>query len=151
MEILTNEAFEYVNLMWKPQTLTHELIQAHMKPYNEFLESLIPDTVPEPFRKYIHKERLVYDLYMADQILIFRFDPKDFTDETDSFYSNSELEEDEAAIANFVNGVRLMDEFDYREQLSANEFTGGYWDPDHHWVLLKRNFVASKMRKPKRA
>lgn len=148
MDPLINEVFEYIKITWAPKVFTVEQVPALIEPYDKFLASLIPDSIPLSLRKYIHKERLLYDLYMADRIMVYRFDPKDFTEESDSFYSNSELMDDQDKLDQWINGVRLMDEFDYREQLSANQFTGGYWDPSHHWVIQKKNvFPRYKLRK----
>ena len=138
MSMLTNEVYEYAQLMWKSK-ISKESIESIIEPYDSFLDSLVPNTVPKDFRKYIHKERILYDMYLADKIIVFRYDPTNDSDETDSFYSNSELEEDQEKLEPFVNGVRIMDDYDYREQLMANPYTGGYWEAKYHCVIQKKN------------
>lgn len=143
LDKLAAEALEYVELMWHQKhrvykNTTVDILKRVIQPYAEFYESLIPDGTPESIRPYIHRERILYDLFQDDKLMVFRYDPADDSDDdAESFYSNSELEEDEEKTKHFVNGILLLDEYYYREQLSANEFTGGYWEPGHHWVLSR--------------
>ena len=149
MHKLATEALEYVQLTWAEEEplfkkATTNLLQSIIQPYGEFYETLIPNGTPETVKRYIHKERILYDLYQDDKIMVFRYDPADDSDDdAESFYSSSELEEDEEKVKNFVNGILMLDEYYFREQLTANEFTGGYWEPEHHWVLSREQLSAA--------
>jgi len=149
LDKLAMEALEYVELTWHQKhrvykNTTVDILKRIIQPYAEFYESLIPDGTPETIRPYIHKERMLYDLYQEDKLMVFRYDPADDSDDdAESFYSNSELEDDEEKVKNFVNGILMLDEYYFREQLTANEFTGGYWEPDHHWVLSRERLLAA--------
>ncbi len=142
MDKLATEALEYVQITWadeKPifSSTTTELLSRVIQPYGDFYKSLLDD-VPEALKPYMHRERMLFDMFQNDSIMVFRYDPADDSDDdAESFYSNSELEEDEEKVRHFVNGIRLLDEYYFREQLSANEFTGGYWEHSHHWVLSR--------------
>ena len=143
MELYT-EAFAYLKHTWfesDPKSFveaTVELVAEAFQVYSTFLDTLVPDETP--YAKYIHKERMLYDLFMNDEILVFRYDAED---DDESFYSESELSDDiSSETKSFINDVRLMDESDFREQITANEFTGGYWTPHHHWVLSKKALYA---------
>jgi hypothetical protein len=81
---------------------------------------------------------MIYDMYVNDEITIFRFDPKEPDD--DECISVSELSEPEHENG-FINGVKLMDDFDIREQMLANELTGGHWDPEIHWIVLTSDLL----------
>ena len=141
MDHLYTEAFAYLKHTWfenqhkkynKFVGATEESVAAAIQPYADFLETLVPQGTP--YAKYIHKERMLYDLFMNDEVMVFRYDAED----DESFYSESELSDDiSSETKSFINDVRLMDESDFREQITANEFTGGYWTPHHHWVLSK--------------
>lgn len=143
MRKLATEVFEYVQITWAEEepsfkNVSVDLLKSVIQPYADFYRELIPDGTPESLKPYIHRERMLYDLYQDDKIMVFRYDPADDSDDdAESFYSNSELEEDEEKVKNFVNGILMLDEYYFREQLTANEFTGGYWDADHHWVLSR--------------
>ena len=143
IDTLAVEAFEYVQEMWHQKhklykKTTVDILKRVIEPYSEFYETLIPDDTPATLRPYIHRERILYDMFQKDKLMVFRYYPtEESDDDSESFYSNSELEEDEEKTKFFVNGVLLLDEYYYREQLSANEFTGGYWERDHHWVLSR--------------
>jgi hypothetical protein len=132
MDALYQEAFDYIRYNSKDAPPSLEAIQKAMKPYDEFMAALVPSKLP--FAKYIHKERILYDLFMKDEILVFRYDARD--DDSVSLYSNNTYDDTSDEALSFVNGVRIMDETDFREQLMANEFTGGYWEPELHWVLV---------------
>ena len=109
------------------------VMNSHILPYSEYKASLLEKfgEVPKSLRKYINVEKMVYDEYQNEKILVFRFDPRPDREE---FFSDSELEEEEHTCG-FINGVKILDDFDIREQITANEYTGGYWDPELHWVL----------------
>ena len=119
-------------------TLTEADIEHAMEPYDSFMGDLVPDDTP--FERYIHRERMLYDLHDQDEVLVFRYDPGDESDsdsDTQTCYSESEYDELSSEALSFINNVRIMDEGDFRDQIMANEFTGGYWDPAIHWVLSK--------------
>ncbi len=145
---LYTEAFGYLKHTWfedDPDTFaeaTVESVAEAIQPYADFLDILVPHGTP--YAKYIHKERMLYDQFMNDEILVFRYDDED---DDESFYSESELSDDTSSeTKSFINNVRLMDESDFREQITANEFTGGYWTPHHHWVLSKKALHAVMTR-----
>ncbi len=131
MDTLYQEALDYIRCNYEHLQPSLDTIQQAIRPYDEFMRTLVPSKLP--FAKYIHKERIVYDLFMDDKILVFRYDARD--DDSHSLYSNNTYDDDSDEALTFVNGVRIMDESDFREQLTANEFTGGYWEPALHWVL----------------
>jgi hypothetical protein len=144
MQQLYQESADYCKLVWRKlcenKYFTKEVLQKSVINYSDFLDSLVPQDAP--FAKYIHVQRIIYDMFMDDEILIFRFDPNDpDLTEVESFYSTSDFDDDSSDALTFVNGVRLMDEYDLREQITANEFTGGYWDPKIHWVILKKQLI----------
>lgn len=144
MDTLYNEAFAYFNYTWSEnphfKNVTKENIIEAILPYSLYLKNLVPSNTP--YSKYIHKERMLYDLFMDDEILVFRYDA--YEDDAESFYSESELSDDTSSeTKSFINGVRLLDESDFREQITANEFTGGYWIPEHHWVLSKKTLLTT--------
>ena len=128
------EAKEYVLVMWNLVS-TQKQIEEAIQRYDDYYDSMLPaDT---PLAKYIHKERMMYDLFMDDEIIVFRYDPNE-DDDVESFYSDNTFDEHSSQISKFMNGVRTMDESDFRDQLAANEFVGGYWEPHMHWVLSKK-------------
>lgn len=136
MDILTLEAKEYVLAMWN-LVATQPQIERAIQRYDDYLETLVPANTPSAIAKYIHKERMLYDLFMNDEIIVFRYDPNE-DDDAESFYSDNTFDDHSSQTSKFMNGVRTMDESDFRDQLGANEFVGGYWEPHMHWVLTKR-------------
>jgi hypothetical protein len=140
MNTLYEEAFAYMKHTWMEASdfasMTEEDVKSAMEPYDEFMESLVPSDTP--FEQYIHRERMLYDLHDRDTIVVFRYDPRDESDsDSSTCYSESEYDDDSSEALSFINNVRIMDEGDFRDQLAANEFVGGYWDPAIHWVLSK--------------
>jgi hypothetical protein len=115
-------------------TIPLKVINQHIIPYSKYIETLLEpfQPIPQGLRKYINVEKMVYYQYQQEKILIFRFDPQN--DREEFFDEEDELEEPEDTCG-FINGVKLLDDFDIREQITANEFTGGYWEPELHWVL----------------
>jgi hypothetical protein len=124
-----------LNHTWRKEKRLASITPQHIKkallPYEKYIENIIPSNTP--FAKYIHKERILYDLYMEDEIIVFRYAP----DDAITLYSNNDFDEASSEANSFINDVRVMDEWDFREQLSANEFVGGFWEPSEHWVLSK--------------
>jgi hypothetical protein len=146
MDPLISEISAYLNHTWRKEkrlaSITANHISKVLLPYGKFLESIIPDETP--FSKYIHKERILYDLYMEDEILVFRYVPDE---DTISLYSNNDFDEASSDAKSFINNVRVLDEWDFREQLAGNEFVGGLWEPSEHWVLSKSTLkVAHKLK-----
>ena len=140
MNTLYEEAFGYMKHTWMNESefeyMTEADINSTMEPYDEFMESLVPANTP--FEPYIHRERMLYKLHDQDRIVVFRYDPRDESDsDSSTCYSKSEYDDDSSEALSFINNVRIMDEGDFRDQLAANEFVGGYWDPAIHWVLSK--------------
>lgn len=118
-------------------SITETDVQTAMEPYDEFMESLVSDHTP--YERYIHRERMLYELHDQDKLVVFRYDSRDESDsDSSTCYSESEYDESSSEALSFINNVRIMDEGDFRDQLAANEFVGGYWDPAIHWVLSKQ-------------
>jgi len=116
-----------------------EHIKPFVKNYRDYYNGLIDiSIIPKHLRKlgkYINRERMVYDDYQNGNIMVIRYDPKDHTNQpNEEFFSDSEVPPADKN-SGFINGLRLMDDYDFREQLTANEFTGGYWEPQWHWVV----------------
>jgi hypothetical protein len=146
MEQLYQEAADYCKLIWRKMCqndyFNEKVVEKSAMNYGDFLDTLVPKD--QPFAKYVHVQRIVYDMFMNDEILIFRYDPKDpDLTEVESFYSTNTFDDDSSDALTFVNGVRLMDEYDLREQILANEFTGGYWDKTIHWVVQKNKIISA--------
>ena len=140
MNTLVEEAFAYMKHTWmnEPEfaSITETDVQTSIEAYDEFMGGLVPDNTP--FERYIHRERILYDLHDQDEVIVFRYDPRDESDsDSSTCYSESEYDESSSEALSFINNVRIMDEGDFRDQIMANEFTGGYWDPAIHWVLSK--------------
>lgn len=142
MRALLQEAATYISLDWgeflddiKPSHVAKAVVR-----YDKFLEELVnKNEIPSKLMKYINRELMVYDMYMADEILVFCYDPKDEEDGGESFASAAEYADEHYDETNFVNGVKVLDEYDFREQITANKFTGGYWEPKIHWVVRKKD------------
>jgi hypothetical protein len=144
MYSLIDTATQFLKYTWQQDDrfsdITPEHIMDSIVNYGQYLKDMIPKKTP--LGKYIHKERMIFDLFMNDEIIVFCYDPKDEDPRDDeSFYSNNTYGEYTAEAKSFVDDVRILDEFDYREQLIANEYTGGYWDPAIHWVLDKKKLL----------
>ncbi len=150
METLANEIHEYLKYTWYEEPefadvhVTMFDIMDVVQTYRDYMKKIIPANVcTQPYRKYIHKERILYDQYHNDEIACFLYEIQDEdSSDTDSMYSEAELETDSEP-ESFINGFKVMDEYDYREQLTANEFTGGYWDSKIHWVVSKERLLAT--------
>lgn len=148
MESLVNEIHEYLKLTWYEEPefanihITCDDIKNVVQNYGDYMKRIVPITdCTKPYMKYIHKERILYDQYTNDEIACFLYEIKDDdSTDTDSMYSESELETNSEP-ESFIDGFKVMDEYDYREQLTANEFTGGYWDPAIHWVVSKQRLL----------
>ncbi len=148
METLANEIHEYLKYTWYEEPefadvrVTVHDITCVVENYGTYIKRIVPKgACSAAFMKYIHKERILYDQYHNDEIACFLYEIQDEdSSDTDSMYSESELETDSEP-ESFINGFKIMDEYDYREQLTANEFTGGYWDPSIHWVVSKERLL----------
>jgi hypothetical protein len=143
MDALTLEAKEYILAMWN-LVATQPQIERAIQRYDDYLDTLVPASTPSAVAKYIHKERILYDLFMDDEIMVFRYDPNE-DDDAESFYSDNTFDDHSSQTSKFMNGVRTMDESDFRDQLGANEFVGGHWEPHMHWVLPKKMLEESMM------
>ena len=148
MESVAHIAFLYLQHTWSKdpefKRITQEDVRASLVPYETYMKCIVPSGTP--YEKFIHKERLLHTLHKEQLILVFRVAEEE--DDAESFYSNNEYDENCEDALSFIGDVRLMDESDFREQLSANEYTGGYWDPKIHWVLSKnalRNTLREKL------
>jgi hypothetical protein len=153
MDQLNREIADYCKLVWKKacssEKFNESIIEKVVINYGDFIGSLVPKD--SPYAKYVHVQRILYDMYMNNELLVFCFDPKDpDLTEIESFYSTNEFDDDSSDALSFINGVRMMDEYDFREQINANEFTGGYWDPAIHWVVLRKSIVNLLPKKIKR-
>ena len=144
MYSLIDTAIQFLKYTWQQDEqfmyVSSEHVMDSIVNYGQYLKELVPKKAT--FGKYIHKERMIFDLFMNDDIIVFCYDPQDEDPcETESFYSNNTYGEYTSEARTFVDDVRILDEFDYREQLTANEYTGGYWDPAIHWVLDKKRLL----------
>ena len=155
METLANEIHEYLKLSWYEEPefadvhVTMFDIMDVVQNYGNYMKKIIPaNACTQAYRKYIHKERILYDQYHNDEIACFLYEVKeeDSTD-TDSMYSESELETNSEP-ESFINGFKIMDEYDFREQIAANAHTGGYWDPAIHWVVSKQRLLDQLKENP---
>jgi hypothetical protein len=152
MYCLIDAATHFLRYTWQQDDklayITPENIMDSIVNYGQYLKQLVPKKTP--LSQYIHKERMIYDLFMNDDIIVFCYDPKDEDPcEVESFYSNNTYDEHTDEERTFVDNVRILDEFDYREQITANEFTGGYWDPAIHWVLDRKKLLSCVNKQPK--
>ena len=137
MNNLIHEATLYLQCEWEEMALRSKHVKIALQRLDMFYDELIPkDTVPSHLEQYIHKERMIYDMFMKGEIVVFNYDPEG-KDGNESFYSEGDELEDVPEDFQLVNGVKIMDESDYRELLLANEFTGGYWSPEFNWVVKK--------------
>jgi hypothetical protein len=137
MNPLFQEAADYIMAEWDEFTdLKPHHIRKAIQPYEQYLQTLVPpNAVSNALLPYVNRELILYDKYMNDEIQVFVYDN---SDDTTSFFSYSEFDEATEEDTEFVNGVKVRDEYDFREQITANRFTGGYWDPKIHWVVEKR-------------
>jgi hypothetical protein len=131
MDSLYSEVEEYLKIYYPTTTFSRYSIVSSIKNYAAYTKTLIPDSTPVTIRKYINIPQMINHLYSDQKILVFRFNPDD---DNESCRSESELSEP-AHTQGFINGVKLLDDTDIREQITANEYTGGFWDPKIHWIL----------------
>jgi hypothetical protein len=137
MNNLIHEATLYLQCEWEELNLKPKHVKKSLQRLDSFYEELLPKgRVPPHLEKYVHIERMIYDMYMEGEIVTFNYDPEG-KDGNESFYSEGDELEDVPEEFQLVNGVKIMDESDYRELLLANEFTGGYWSPEFNWVVSK--------------
>jgi hypothetical protein len=143
MESLYSEIREYLLLRedLDGQNFSFINLEDYVENYNSFLETLVPPSVPLHMRKYINTAHMIFDLYQDEEIEIFRFDP---IDDNETIGSSSDLSEPDHT-QGFINGVKLLDDYDIREQITANEFTGGFWDGRIHWVLNIKKLIRAIM------
>ena len=143
MESLYSEIREYLLLREELtcKNISCVKLEDYIQNYDSFLETLVPASVPLRMRKYINTAHMIVDLYQDEEIEIFRFDP---IDDNDTIGSSSDLSEPDHT-QGFINGVKLLDDYDIREQITANEFTGGFWDGRIHWVLNIKKLIRAIM------
>jgi hypothetical protein len=139
MDMLYSEIREYLLLRedLDGQNFSFIKLEEYVENYDTFLAKLIPNTIPLHMCKYINTAHMVFDLYQDEEIEIFRFDP---VDDNETIGSSSDLAEPDHT-QGFINGVKLLDDYDIREQITANEFTGGFWDGRIHWVLHIKKLI----------
>jgi hypothetical protein len=146
---LVEEAYDFVMAQWGDEARFKNVTKNHIPhailSYDKFMSQLV--AMSQPNAKYIHKERILYDLFKNNKIMVLRYNPKyddlDAISENTSLYSYAEYMEDSTEAMTFINGVRVMEEQDYVAQLSANEFVGGYWEPEFHWVITVKSLRAA--------
>jgi hypothetical protein len=131
METLYSEILEYLTIYDPEKNLTIDDVKKSVKNYGDFVKTLIPASVPKTLHKYINIPHIIYDMYQDNKILIFRYKEADI----DSI-SSEEYEAPEHTVG-FINGVKILDDMDIREQIVANEYTGGYWDERIHWIYFQ--------------
>jgi len=136
MNSLIHEATLYLQCEWEDLNFKPKHIKLALERFDSFCMNLVPTSVPSHLVKYIHVERMIYDMFMNGEIVVFNYDPEG-KDGNESFYSEGDELEDVPEEFQLVNGVKIMDESDYRELLLANEFTGGYWSGEFNWVVTK--------------
>jgi hypothetical protein len=127
MEHLYTEVVDYLKDDFNKLSL--DSVAAHVHNYGDYISTLMK--VPKQMYRYINIPLMIHDKYINGEILVFIYDPND---DNGTLYSESETIEPEST-KGFINGVKLLDEYDIREQLTANIYTGGYWDPKIYWVL----------------
>jgi hypothetical protein len=128
MEDLYSEVYEYLKIYYPNKDINIDNVKGSLKRYDDVLKSLIPPCVPENLHKYINTAHMIHDMYQNEQILIFRFDPDDTSSTCSEEYEEAEH------VNGFINGVKILDDVDIREQITANEYSGGFWNGEIHWV-----------------
>jgi len=135
MEHLYTEVADYLKTYLNNTTIVKRInagiVGLHIHNYEDYILTLMPKTIPKHMYKYINIPLMIHDKYIDDEILVFCYDPND---DNGTLYSESETIEPEIT-KGFINGVKLLDDYDIREQITANIYTGGYWDPKIYWVL----------------
>ena len=141
MDTLYTEILEYLKTYIQDKTmlktLTKEGIIPHISNYGDYTHELVPKGLPTHIYKYINIPLMIHDLHEEGHILIFCFSP---SEDNETLYSSAEYDLHENT-EDFINGVKLLDESDIREQITANIYTGGFWDEDIHWVLNLKSLI----------
>ena len=134
MDTLYAEVHEYLKIYLSRPTLKKECIIPLISNYRDYVSEIVPKGLPKNIYKYINIPYMIHDLHTDGHILIFCYDAKE---DNESIYSDIEYDLPEHT-QGFINGVKLLDESDIREQITANIYTGGFWDEDIHWVVNLR-------------
>jgi hypothetical protein len=137
MDTLYNEVYEYLKVYLSSPDLKKETIIPLISNYGDYITNLLPKKLPLTLYKYINIPYMIHDLHEDGDILVFCFSPHD---DTETLYSAIEYDTHENT-EGFINGVKLLDESDIREQITANIYTGGFWDETIHWVVDLRTLV----------
>jgi len=137
MDTLYTEIYGYLKTYLPNTTLTEEAIIPLVSNYGDYIKTIIPRTVPHTLYKYINIPLMIHDLHEDGHILIFCFS---LHEDNDTISSNIEYDLPEHT-QGFINGVKMLDEYDIREQITANQYTGGYWDERIHWIVDLRSFL----------
>lgn len=130
MDSLYNEIHEYLKVYLSRPNLLKASIIPLISNYGDYTKNLLPKNIPE-LHKYINIPYMIHDLHEDGHILVFCYNPNE---DNETVYSNIEYDAHEHT-QGFINGVKLLDESDIREQITANIYTGGYWDETIHWVV----------------
>jgi len=139
MDILYAEVHDYLKVYLPDNNLTLDSVIPLVNNYSDYTKKLIPDSAPNNLHKYINIPLMIHDLHQDGDILIFCFDAHD---DDESIYSDIDYDLPEHT-QGFINGVKMLDESDIREQITANEYTGGYWDERIHWVVDLKKLTES--------
>jgi len=133
MEHLYTEVAEYVKSYINDLTVTKNINATSIAPYIHNYGDYIPTlmNVPKEMYRYVNIPLMIHDKYVNEEILVFCYDPNE---DNGTLYSESETVEPEIT-KGFINGVKLLDDYDIRDHLMANIYTGGYWDPKIYWIL----------------
>ena len=131
MDTLYNEVYEYLKVYLSRPTLTKESIIPLISNYGDYVSEMVPKGLPPNIYKYINIPHMIHDLHDEGHILVFCFS---HSEDNETLYSSVEYDLHENT-EDFINGVKLLDESDIREQITANIYTGGFWDEDIHWVV----------------
>jgi hypothetical protein len=134
MDTLYSEVHEYLKVYLSRPTIKKECIIPLIINYRDYVNVIVPKGLPKNIYKYINIPYMIHDLHTDGHILIFCYDANE---DNESIYSDIEYDLPEHT-QGFINGVKLLDESDIREQITANIYTGGFWDEDIHWVVNLR-------------
>ena len=137
MDTLYTEINEYLKVYLSNNDLKKETIIPLINNYGDYIKKLVSSNIPKKLYKYINIPLMINDLYEDGHIFVFCFNPYD---DNESLYSVSEYDQPEHT-EGFINSVKLLDDSDIREQITANYYTGGFWDEKIHWVIEINNLV----------
>jgi len=131
MDTLYTEVNEYLKIFLSNDKMDKKSIIPTITNYGDYIQGLMPPALPTTLYKYINIPLMIHDLHEEGKILVFCFSP---SEDNDTIYSDIDYDQAEHT-QGFINGVKLLDDSDIREQITANNYTGGFWDERIHWVV----------------